>query len=47
MNLDDNAPTIAQKLIAVPALNAVLLEAESLAGLTAAQSFLSKAQLFC
>ena len=31
----DNASTIAQKLIEVPAINAVLLEADSLAGLTA------------
>ena len=35
MIFDDNVSTIAQKLITIPALNAVLLEAESLAGLTA------------
>ena len=35
MNLADNASTIAQKLVTVPALNTVLLEADSLAGLTA------------
>jgi hypothetical protein len=38
MNLCDNASTIAQKLIEVPAISAVLLEADMLVGLTVGTS---------